>query len=79
MLISQSCSESDSEHGSSPTNFAELRSLLGRPLDMGDQQRQRLMVLARRLARVRALGDEYNRVDLSDYATDVLLNETAVI
>ena len=79
MLISQSYSESDGGQGSSPTNFAELRSLLGHPVDMGDAHRQRLMVLARRLARVRALGDEYNRVDLSDYAIDTLLNETAAI
>jgi len=79
MLVSQSYSESDSEQGSSPTDFAELRSLLAHPADMGNEHRQRLMVLVRRLARVRALGDEYNRVDLSDYAMDTLLNETAVI
>ena len=79
MLISQSYSESDSEQGSSPTDFAELRSLLAHPADMDEQHRQRLMVLARRLARVRALGDEYNRVGFSNHAMDTLLSETAVI
>ncbi len=79
MLISRSYSESESEQGSLRTDFAELRSLMAHPADMGDEQRQRLMILARRLARVRALGDEYSRVDLSEHATEALLNETAVI
>ena len=39
--------------------------------------RQRLMVLAKRLARVRALGNEYGRVGFSENV-QALLNETAV-
>jgi len=39
--------------------------------------RQRLMVLARRLARVQALGDEYGRVSFSEHVQG-LLNETAL-
>ena len=34
--------------------------------------RQRLMVLARRLARVQALGDEYGRVSFSEHVRGVL-------
>jgi hypothetical protein len=42
---------------------------------MDSWHRQRLVKLAKRLARVRALGDEYLRVSLSEHATEVLLND----
>lgn len=74
MLISQSLSEPLGEQGRSPMDLAELRRLLECPSLIQDGHRQRLVDLARRLARVRALGDEYSRVDLSDHVHSILLN-----
>ena len=53
-------------------NLAELRRQLAEPSRMSDGSRQRLLELARRLARVQAMGDEYVRVGLSDYAAEAL-------
>lgn len=77
MLISQCHSELRTGQGRPETDLAELRRRLASPSAMTDGHRQRLVDLAGRLARVRALGDEYLRVDLSDHATEVLLNEPA--
>jgi len=54
--------------GRLPTDFAELRRLLASPSRLTDGHRQRLLDLARRVARVQALGGEYRRVSLSDRA-----------
>jgi hypothetical protein len=78
MLISQSLSETTARQGSRPLDFAELRRRVANPSEMDESSRQRLMDLARRLARVRAMGDEYHRVDLSDYAASVLMNTIGV-
>jgi len=72
MLISQRQSEPATGQGCPVGNFAELRRHLAHPSSIGDTDRQRLMDLARRLARVRAMGDEYLRVDLSEYAASAL-------
>lgn len=50
----------------------ELRSCLAEPSRLTDQHRQRLLDLVRRLDRVRALGDEYAGVQLSDGAAAAL-------
>lgn len=54
--------------GSLGANLGELRRQLGSPSTVDDGNRQRLLDLKRRLARVRALGDEYARVDFSPMA-----------
>lgn len=78
MLISQSLSDPTVGHGSPRTDLAELRRRLAAPSMMDDGDRQRLVDLVRRLARVRALGGEYLRVDISEYAVEELLNSNAV-
>ena len=72
MLISQTLCESECEQGCSATDFAQLRRQLGEPASIEQRDRQRLVKLAQRLARVRAMGDEYLRVDFSDQAAAVL-------
>ena len=54
--------------GSHRVSLTQVRRQLASPSEMQDGHRQRLLELARRLARVKALGDEYSRVDLSDAA-----------
>lgn len=73
MLISQSLSEAAREQGCSAADFAQLRRHLGDPVSFDDTDRQRLMEFTRRLAHVRAMGDEYLRVDLSDDAKSRVL------
>ena len=65
MLISQS-SKSDDKQGSLAMSFAELRQELAAGEGITESARQRLRSLTRRLAKVQALGDEFNRVTLSD-------------
>ena len=76
MLISQTLCESVDEQGCSATDFAQLRRQLDDPASLDRRGRQRLVDLARRLARIRALGDEYLRVNLSEYAISSVM-ETA--
>ena len=67
MLISQQAQgEPPRLHGSGRASLAELRRQLANPSCMSDGNRQRLLELARRLARVQALGDEYVRVGFSE-------------
>ena len=68
MLISQS-SKSDDKQGSLAMSFAELRQELAAGEGITESARQRLRSLTRRLAKVQALGDEFNRVTLSDCAS----------
>jgi len=69
MLIPQKAQcRSSGRQGSRPVGLKELRSQLQRPSAMNDEHRQRLLECVRRLARVRALGDEYARVGLSPQA-----------
>ena len=58
--------------GSPRIGFAQLRRQLANPSQIPDGHRQRLLDLAGRLARVKALGDEYSRVELSDAAVQAL-------
>ena len=55
------------QHGRCPVGFAELRRQLACPSGLKDGHRQRLLELARRLARVQALGDKYARLELSEF------------
>jgi hypothetical protein len=69
MLITQEAQgKAPRPQGCVRTSLAELRSQLADPASLSDGNRQRLLDLVRRLARVQALGDEYVRVDLSDGA-----------
>lgn len=77
MLIPQQAGKSHRRHGRRPADLAELRSQLAKP-SINDDTRQRLLELARRLARVQALGDEYTRVDFSPHAAAALKDCLAV-
>lgn len=69
MLISQEAqSETGRWQGSPRISFAQLRRQLANPSEISDGHRQRLQDLAKKLARVKALGDGYSRVELSDAA-----------
>jgi hypothetical protein len=73
MLIPQEAqSEAPRRQGSAQGRLAELRCQLATPSRLSDGNRQRLLELARRLARVRALGGEYDRVELSVSARTAL-------
>lgn len=74
MLISRTRCESGNEQGRSATDFAQLRRQLGDPASLDRRGRQRLVDLARRLARVRALGDEYLRVSFSEHAISSVMD-----
>ena len=56
------------EQGCFRTVLTELQRQAAAPSRCSDGLRQRLLVLARRLASVQSLGGEYARVDLSDQA-----------
>ena len=62
----------------SRSNLAELRRHLADPSRLSDANRQRLLELARRVARVQALGDEYVRVGLSEQAEAAMLPSAAL-
>jgi hypothetical protein len=73
MLIPQSAQPDVARRqGSKAGSLAELRRALARPSRITDGTRQRLLDLARRLAAVRRLGDEYARVALSDYVESAI-------
>jgi len=73
MLISQEVrSRTVQPHGCGGGVMAELRSQLAEPSALSDGNRPRLLELARRLARVRSLGDEYGRVELSEHSRAAL-------
>jgi len=80
MLIPQTApSEPHRGQGCPPVSFAELRRQLARPNAMSVGHRQRLLDFVHRLARVRALGDEYARVDLSEHAAAAMMQNAAVV
>ncbi len=67
MLIPQKLSnESSSRQGRCTIKLDELRKSLSEPTRLTDWHRQRLLELLTRLDRVRALGDEYAGIELSD-------------
>ncbi len=61
--------ERRNRHGSRNASFAELQRLLAEPSSLNDRHRQRLLDFVERVARVRALGDEYAGIELSQYVT----------
>lgn len=73
MLTSQAArSGSRNRQGRRSVHLAELRGRIAHPPRLRDGDRQRLADLARRLARVQALGGEYARVGFSDEAQAVV-------
>jgi len=71
-------SEADGRQGGRPGSLAELRHHLSEPSRLTDGHRQRLLELAQRVEHVRALGGEYRRVSLSDYAAAAAKQHLAV-
>ena len=67
MLISQRAENEVADRQGSQVSLVELRGQLAAPSQMNDGHRRRLLDLARRLARVQTLGDEYGRVSLSEH------------
>lgn len=77
MLVSQRpVSEPHDKHGCFRAVLTELRRQGAAPSQCPDGLRQRLLVLARRLARVRSLGNEYSRIGFSEHV-QALLGEQA--
>ena len=80
MLVSQRpVNGSDGKHGRFRTVFMELQRRGAAPLDFEDGLRQRLLVLARRLARVRSLGNEYARLSFSEHVEAILTGRTPTV
>ena len=78
MLISrQVVGETDDRQGSR-VGFVELRGQLAAPSAISDGHRRRLLDLARRLARVQSLGDEYRRVCFSPHVK-AAMDDAAVV
>ena len=79
MLISQIApSGLDRRQGSPGISLAELRCELASPSNVEDGHRQRLLELARRLNRTRALGNDYARLELSHYVATAMDRGAAV-
>lgn len=80
MLTSQIAQrEPDGRQGRPRVDLAELRRQLARPSTMDDGHRQRLLEFVQKLARVRALGGEYARVDLSEFASVAVMQNVAMM
>ena len=78
MLIPRGAgSDRDGRQGCPRVGFAELRRQLANPSKLNYRHRQRLLELARRLARVQALGDGYARVEFSWHVAAVLEAQAA--
>jgi hypothetical protein len=72
MLIPRNALSETDRHGRQNVSLTELRSALGDPSRLTDDQRQRLMELQRKLDRVRALGDGYAGIELSEDARNAI-------
>ena len=73
MLISQQVQlDKGRRQGGRAASLAELRTMLSRPSSLSDGHRQRLLDLTQRLAAVQVLGDEYARVEVSQYVRRVM-------
>lgn len=80
MLVSQRpVSELGEEHGCCRSVLAELRRQGAVPLHSTDGLRQRLLVLTRRLARVRSLGNEYARLSFSEHVEALLAGRAPAV
>ena len=66
-------------HGSPAIGFAELRNRLANESSLNDVSRQRLLILAERLARVQALSGKYAGISLSPHATAALEQAVATV
>lgn len=58
--------------GSRPRGLKQLRHRLGSQSSLDDGDRQCLLELAGRLARIKALGDGYARLELSEYVVSAM-------
>ena len=67
MLIPRTVQEASRQRHGGRCSIAELRRRMAVPGSLDEGHRQRLQELATRLARVRCLGDEFSRVDLSEH------------
>lgn len=80
MLVSQRPVNGPGEkHGCFRAALAELQRRGAGPSGLEDVLRQRLLVLARRLARVRSLGNEYARVGFSEHVEAVVSGRAPAI
>lgn len=66
-------------HGGRRISIAELRRQLGRPTGLDDSARQRLLDLAQRLSRLKALGEGIGRVQLSPLASAALETKASCV
>ena len=77
MLIPQrGIAESSSRQGGRTVTLSELRKSLSEPRKLTDWHRQRLLELVQRLDRVRALGDGFAGIQLSDDAAAAVMAAT---
>ena len=73
MLVSQYVPSGLSRrHGGRRPSLAELRRRLAVPSNFEDGHQQRLEELVQRLDRVRAIGNEYARLELSEFVTSAM-------
>jgi len=80
MLVSQRpVSRTGGGHGGLRPVLAELQRLGAGSSQCKGRLRQRLVVLAERLARVQALGDEYARVGFSEHVESVLAERASEV
>lgn len=78
MLIPRNALCENDRQGCQGVNLAKLRSALADPSRLTEPQRQRLIELERKLDRVRALGDEYAGIGLSEQAMEAVRTARAV-
>ena len=79
MLIPQDARrEPTRRQGGRRAGLADLRQSLARPSALRDAHRQRLLDLAQRTARIRALGGEYAGIELSEFALAALRDGAGV-
>ena len=79
MLIPQDVQcEVERKQGSDRPSLPELRRCLARPSAINEAHRQRLLILMRRAARVRALGGEYAGIAVSDHVLAAVRSESEV-
>ncbi len=76
LILQQAQGEREARQGCHAVVLAELQADQGASRAPKGLHQQRLLELARRLARVQALGDEYARVDVSPEMTQQLRSLT---
>lgn len=80
MLVSQRCvSGSGDGQGCLRAALAELQRGQAASKDCEDGLRQRLLVLAQRLSRVQALGNEFARVTFSEHVEAALAERAPAV